>query len=1052
MPTSLFISYSTFDGAALAEPLYKALRAKPRTFVPWLDKHGLRASRLWGVQLREAIRACDALLFLASTDSVEAESGCRLEYQHAIRYRKPVVPLLLHRGIELPYELEGVQYLDFTGDFKPALRQLCDHLAWLASPAGQLQQLNTQRAHAVRDQRRGRPKADVIAALQQDIDRLESALRDPGGTAVRLELDIRRDLDAERSPPVSPVRARKRVNSPPMATPAYFQNRNSETRLVGEWLRDENVRLVWVVGRGGVGKTTLACRLLQSLEDGELPDVGGSVQVDGVVYLGPTGSRPITFQNLLADLCTLLPGGSAPELVPDHSEPGASTEAKIRALLHLASGRRIVVLLDGFEAFVDPASRTTADPDLRAALGELLRGPHHGIKVVATTRLVPSDLPRIEPGRHSRLDLDEGLLSPHAEDMLRALDADGTIGLRDTPREFLAEARVRTRGFPKALVTLYSILSIDRDTSLREVLSSTEGRLPEEVLTDLVGEAFGRLDPVAQSVMQAVAVYRRPVPAVAVNFLLQPYLGLDAKPILGRLVNMKLLHKEGDCYHLHPVDRDYVLPLVPRGDPADRKADSLRFTRSALFHRAADYYQQARKDASDVRAFDDLAAPLAEFELRCAGEEFDAAARLLNGVEDTYIRLGGHLQPLIGWRERLAGNLADPALARHNTGRLGQLYRSVGRVREAIGRLEVAAREARAAHDSRYTAQWLGELAHCHNDAGDSARAAELCEEALGLADAAAVPQLRCNLLGLRGHLHGSAGEPARAIPFYEAALALARDAGTPEWACANLNGLAHSYFSLGRVPEARAHAERALEVARGHNLRLWLSANLNLLSNCLADLGETGRAIECLREALRVARETGQRAIEAYRLLMLALALAGEGDLTEALALAREGEAMTNVVEQRRLPQYCSFALAQIHFHHGDLAAARAAAEAAGGSPFPESLHNAAVLLGVVAFKQGDRTAAVSAFERAVATADDTLARNPRNPNALDCKGLGCTGLLACGRPEMLRPALDAYRAARALNSYPGLVRSVARWLDALIGPDPTPPFDEVRRAALGG
>ena len=39
----------------------------------------------------------------------------------------------------------------------------------------------------------------------------------------------------------------------------------------------------------------------------------------------------------------------------------------------------------------------------------------------------------------------------------------------------------------------------------------------------LVGEAFNRLDPAAEQIMQALAVYARPVPPAAIDYLLQPY-------------------------------------------------------------------------------------------------------------------------------------------------------------------------------------------------------------------------------------------------------------------------------------------------------------------------------------------------------------------------------------------------------------------------------------------------------------------------------------------------------------------------------------------------
>ncbi|MGQ0776963.1 MAG: hypothetical protein ACT4NY_21515 [Pseudonocardiales bacterium] len=69
---------------------------------------------------------------------------------------------------------------------------------------------------------------------------------------------------------------------------------------------------------------------------------------------------------------------------------------------------------------------------------------------------------------------------------------------------------------------LAGILAADRDTTLPELLTETE-LLPDDVVHALVGEAFTRLDPLTQQVMQALAIYPVPVPPVAVDHLLQPY-------------------------------------------------------------------------------------------------------------------------------------------------------------------------------------------------------------------------------------------------------------------------------------------------------------------------------------------------------------------------------------------------------------------------------------------------------------------------------------------------------------------------------------------------
>ena len=91
---------------------------------------------------------------------------------------------------------------------------------------------------------------------------------------------------------------------------------------------------------------------------------------------------------------------------------------------------------------------------------------------------------------------------------------------------------------------------------LEEVL---EIPLPDHVVEKLVGEAFSRLDPTAQKVMQALAVYARPVTPAAVDYLLQPYFpGINSAPVLNRLVTMHFARREVGRTYLHPVDREYA--------------------------------------------------------------------------------------------------------------------------------------------------------------------------------------------------------------------------------------------------------------------------------------------------------------------------------------------------------------------------------------------------------------------------------------------------------------------------------------------------------------
>jgi hypothetical protein len=284
----------------------------------------------------------------------------------------------------------------------------------------------------------------------------------------------------------------------------------------------------------------MVCRLLKALEAGHLPDDLGPLSVDGIVYLSPKGLRQVTLPHLYADLCKLLPPKPGEFLDAVYRNPQATAGAKMQAVLEAMPHGRTVVLLDNFEEVVDSETGKLYDRELEEALRALLELPAHGVKVIITTRVAPRALLLTQPGRQSLLTLDEGLESPYAENILRAMDADRKLGLRDAPQALLATARWRTRGYPRALEALYAILATDRSTTLEEVLADAARLLPENVVEALVGEAFSRLDPLAQQVMQALAALAAPVPEAAVDYLLQPYVpGIDSAPVLRRLVNIR---------------------------------------------------------------------------------------------------------------------------------------------------------------------------------------------------------------------------------------------------------------------------------------------------------------------------------------------------------------------------------------------------------------------------------------------------------------------------------------------------------------------------------
>jgi hypothetical protein len=110
---SVFISHSSHD-RAVTERVVARLRADgfAALFVDFDPEQGIPAGRRWERELYARLRRADAVIFLASEASV-ASSWCLLEVGLARSLGRPVFPLRLQPGVELPL-LADVQWTDLT--------------------------------------------------------------------------------------------------------------------------------------------------------------------------------------------------------------------------------------------------------------------------------------------------------------------------------------------------------------------------------------------------------------------------------------------------------------------------------------------------------------------------------------------------------------------------------------------------------------------------------------------------------------------------------------------------------------------------------------------------------------------------------------------------------------------------------------------------------------------------------------------------------------------------------------------------------------------------
>ena len=876
--------------------------------------------------------------------------------------------------------------------------------------------------------------------------RLYQALKElPRQTEQRIESGLER----ERQPADKPtIRRAKFVNPPPMTAPSWFQDRFVETRLIGEFLRDGGLRLLAVVGRGGVGKTAMACRLLKALEAGRLPDDGGELAVDAIVYLSPAGIHPISFPNLFTDLTRVLPDAEAQRLQQLYRDPEQTQGQLMRTLLEAFPGGRSIVLLDTLEDVIDPATLAVSEAGLDAGLHELLAAPEHGVKVIATTRLVPRELLLAQPGRSKRLDLDKGLPVSEAIKVLQAMDADGARGLRDAPPQMLASACELTRGFPRALEALVAILAADRDASLPGLLTTAGTALPDKIVEVLVGEAFERLDPLGQQVMQALAIYAAPVPSVAIDYLLQPFQpAINSSPVLSRLVNMHFARSDAGRYYLHQVDRDYALGHIPPGQLGEPDGGPVRFTRYALQARAADYFEQTRTPSDSWRNLDDLTAQLAEFELRYANADYDTAAEVLDDIDFDYLQKWGHYRLAADMHERLNGTLTDLYWQMVNASGLGNIYSTLGQTEQAIEHHQQALAIARQTSDRGSEGAQLGNLGGIYSTLGQTEQAIEHYQQALAIARETGDRGIEGTWLGGLGGIYQDMGQTEQAIEHYQQALAIARETGDRGSEGAQLSYLGTSYWYLGQTEQAIEHYQQALAIARETGERGSEGAQLGNLGTSYWYLGQTEQAIEHYQQALAIARETGERGIEGVWLSNLGDGYENLGQTEQAIECYRQAIKIGDAIGNAQVRAEARRGLAQVHLYREEWPEARRVAEAAPSRGFRPVLAEVFTALGTAYLREGDRANAGEAFSAALSAANTLLA----GTDAMYAQGLASAGLAVTGHPDRAQAALRTFEQAVAITPAPGPRVRALRKLDVLLPADIDGVLTEIRRILAG-
>ena len=681
---------------------------------------------------------------------------------------------------------------------------------------------------------------------------------------------------------VAPVTTPRPRPLPPQPTPLVGRAR--EVAEITELLADPQLRLVTLVGPGGVGKTRLSLACAAQVAE---------QFADGVAFapLAPVHDVATVYPALATALALTFAGTS--ELA-----------AQVHHFLH---NKTLLLVLDNLEHLLD-------EVDFVVTL--LVEAPQ--VKLLVTSR--------------ERLNLQEEAVYTVGGLPLLTEASDASADSAALQLFLQAARRTRSQFQPSAddLPAIAQIcrlvdgipLGIELAAAWVHLLSCQEivaeiGRnldflatparnVPERhrTLRAVFDHSWQLLTPGEQRILRQLSVFQGSFTrdlAVAVT---------DATlPVLGALVNKSLLRRNEDGrYELHEQVRQYAYRKLHDADEAVTTRDR-HLTALLALVRTAESGAKRTAWAPVELEMTNLRAAL-EWSLTIADEATPALiARQIDGTRlattlTRYWRHQGYLREGVNWLTKGLAMLttalqsAEPTSASYQPLRAlqartlfdaGDLAYSIDHSVNATALLRESLALYRTLDDAPTLGRLLNRLAEVVLDQGDAAQAEAWLTESLALARTLNDRWLMARALSILADLVTERGELVLGISYAEEGLALARQLTDRGVTLYLLNILGQMMIAKGNAEQAVQYLEEVLtlrerDATASPEGRAWTLRNLGQARQLAGDL--TGAAV-CYRESLLLRQQLDQLVGMAWAMEGLVTVAVATGDYPRAACLA---------------------------------------------------------------------------------------------------------------------------------------------------------------------
>jgi predicted ATPase/class 3 adenylate cyclase/Tfp pilus assembly protein PilF len=641
------------------------------------------------------------------------------------------------------------------------------------------------------------------------------------------------------------------VDNRPTNLPAQrtaLVGRAPEVALLCTLLRRADVRLITLIGPGGIGKTRLSLEAAAEMQD-EFEHGTWFVALDAITspaLVIPTIARVLNVAEV----------------------PGQSLETLLQEALH---PQEVLLVLDNFEHVGEAAPQIAALLDAAPRL-KVLVSSREELYIYGEYVYPVPPLALTDPAAGSADNLAAVPAVALFAQRAQAARFDFTLTPANAP--IVAAICTQIDGLPLAIELAAAHV---RQLTLAEIRDQITHRLTlltagprdrptrQQSLRGAIAWSYDLLTPDQQQLFARLAVFAGGWTVEAAAALVAPATAAEVARQLEALVAKSLLRHEAGPegaprFGMLATIREYAAEQLAAGDAA-----------ATARQQHADYYLALVEQAAP-----DLAGPQqAAWFVRLRSEQDNLRAALTwtleTGAGEMALRLGGILWRFWSWysdlsegRQWLETILAQTpdapprrrALAWHGAGRLAMFQ---GDYATAERFLEQSLALYRQSDDSPGLTAALNTLGDIVRLRGDREQAATIIATALARHRAAS------DMLGIARSLHSlgqlahEAGDHARAVAYYEESLALRRQLGSGEGIALSLSVLGDVLREQGDERRATALYEESLTLYRAMDHVMGVAATLQNLGYLLLRQGQPQRAESLFQESLRLLQERSE-------------------------------------------------------------------------------------------------------------------------------------------------------------------------------------------------